>query len=66
MKIYSPTELKYSRQHRLVVVVGVGVGVCVCVCEKRSECVYRLVIICGETVLYIHWQHLYFNIIDSS
>ena len=50
----------------MVVVVGVGVGVCVCVCEKRSECVYRLVIICGETVLYIHWQHLYFNIIDSS
>ena len=52
----------------MVVVVGVCVCVCVCVyvCEKRSECVYQLVIICGETVLYIHWQHLYFNIIDSS
>ena len=62
VKIYSQTELKYSRQHRLVVCVCV----CVCVYEERSECVYQLVIICGEIVLYIHWQHLYFNIIDSS
>lgn len=44
----------------------VHVNTCAYANREVNVCVYQLVIICGEALFYINWQHLCFNIIDSS